>query len=214
MTLIRTALAALSTTIALSLAACSPSNPEVVALSQPLAAASLAAAGTRCFEFDKAPLGFGAAHVVGDVIQTNNVTIHFHPYESGGALYSNGSGYTNNSSLAASQAPEFKPYVIRPQIVPNVPLSRVTMRFGEQLNAFRGQDNNFEVNGVVLAITSDLTSLNTTVIGGALVTVTLDAVQPANRVTGTLEITAQASSITSFGIGGIQTYVDDVCMTP
>ena len=214
MTPIRTAFAALSTTIALSLAACSPSNPEMLALRQPSVAEPLAVAGTRCFDFDKAPLGLGAIHVVGDVIQTNKATINFHPYESGGTLYSNGSGYTNNSSFASGQSPEFKPYVIRAQIVPNVPLSTVTMRFMEQLNAFRGQDNNFEVNGVVLAITSDLTSLNTTVIGGALVTVTLDAVQPANRVTGTLEITAQASSITSFGIGGIQTYVDDVCMTP
>ena len=212
MTLIRTALAALSTTFALSLAAYGSSKPETLALRQSLVART----APLCFDFDKEPFGLGAGSIlgVGEVIQARNVTIHFHPYESGGRLYSSGSGYTNNSSFAGSQAPEFKPYLIRAQMVPNVPLSRVTMRFAEQLNAARGQDNNFEVNGVVRAITNDLTSLNTALVGGALVTVTPDAVQPANRVTGTLKITAQTSSITSFGVGGIQTYVDDVCMTP
>ena len=212
MTLIRTAMTALSTAFALSLAAYGSSKPETLALRQSLVART----APLCFDFDKEPFGLGAGSLarVGDVFQARKATIHFHAYESGGTLNSNGSGYTLNSSFAGGQAPEFKPYLIRAQIVPSVPLSKVTMRFGEQLNAARGQDNNFEVNGVVLTITNDLTSLNTALVGGALVTVTPDAVQPANRVTGTLKITAQTSSITSFGVGGIQTYVDDVCMTP
>ncbi|MGH9323239.1 MAG: hypothetical protein ACRD21_13200 [Vicinamibacteria bacterium] len=159
---------------------------------------------------------------IGDTFVTPGATIYLEPYLKNGNLLSLAAGraYANNSKIARGVQPELRTYFITNRVVPNVPLKSVTFRFGH-IAAPNGPvpHSNIGVNGDLREVESSvsLASMNGQVIGDpvtgeAEVLVTLDVVQPTNIIRGTLELRAVSGQIEELTLGGVQLFIDDLCM--
>jgi hypothetical protein len=115
-----------------------------------------------------------------------------------------------NTTFANGKAPELRMYLINAKVVPEAPLKKVTLKFAQNAGS---QLVNFEVNGDRRVETTGLPSLNGKVVGGSAVIVNVNPSSTSgNHPGGTLEIHSTAEKIKNFGIGGVQLYVDRVCM--
>jgi len=176
-----------------------------------------ATCATVCFDFGGLVL-MNQLHI-GDTYVAEDATIHLESYLRNGVAVSlpAATAYANNSQIAKGTAPELRTYFITNRVVPDVPLHSVTFRFG-QIVAPNGPDphSNIGVNGDLREVAASLASLSGQVIGDpatgeAEVIVTLDAV-PTKNIIGTLELRAVSGQINEFTFGGVQLFIDDLCM--
>ncbi len=116
----------------------------------PVSAARMASAScdTVCYDFGSLTL-MNQYHI-GDTFVAQDATIHLESYLWNGNLISltAGTAYANNSNIAKGVRPELRTYFITNRVVPDVPLSSVTFRFG-QIVAPNGPvpHSNIGVNG-------------------------------------------------------------------
>ena len=92
----------------------------------------------------------------------------------------------------------------------------MTFNFGHQLGLGGGQAN-LGVNGGLVEVTTSLANLDGIVmgdpsIGTARVNVVLNGQIGVSPEQGTLTLTALSGQIEKFTIGGVQLYVDNVCI--
>ena len=174
---------------------------------------------TVCYDFDELVL-MNQYHV-GDTFVAADATIHLESYLRNGNLISlaGATAYANNSNIAKGTRPELRTYFITNRVVPDIPLTSVTFRFG-QIVAPNGPDphSNLGVNGDLREVAASLATMNGQVIGDpatgqAEVLVTLDAALPGSKnILGTLELRAVSGTINEFTFGGVQLFIDDLCM--
>jgi hypothetical protein len=139
-------------------------------------------------------------------------------YMLNGNLNSNpaGRGQAQQTQIAGGAAPEFRLYLINAHVEPNTPLNSVTFNFGHQLGLGGGQAN-IGINGHVVEVTTSLAALDGLImgdpaIGTAQITVALNGAVGASPEQGTLTLQALSGQIENWSAGGIQLYLDNVCM--
>lgn len=168
--------------------------------------AGLETLARRCYPFDVSVGGPFSVQPL-PVYTTPEAEIYVRPYQEGGAWYFGGELRQQNSNMAAGTAPELIPSWARMSVVPNQPLAHAGFRFGEYY-----PHNNLEINGAIFEV-GYLAALNGQVLNGIQIDVTLDPVQPVGGNTGLLLLTPVAvPDITSFGVGGQETAIDNVCL--
>lgn len=173
---------------------------------------------TVCFDFSRLTL-MNQYHV-GDSIRAGDATVYLESYLKNGNLISlaAATAYANQSLHSKGVPPELRTYFITNRVVPDFPLQSVTFRFGH-INAPNGPDphSNIGMNGDLREVVGSIAGMSGQIIGDpatgeAEVIVTLDAVQPANTIVGTVELRAVSGQIEEFTFGGVQFFVDDLCM--
>ena len=125
------------------------------------------------------------------------------------------------SVLAGSTTPEYLGYFVNARILPNTPVTSVSMHVAQNTggnNAYLY--TNLAINGEVVQLANGLGSANGLVLGNdaegqVLVTSTqvIPVPAPAQWINGTLELTALTGSINRFSLGSPRMAIDDVCMT-
>lgn len=102
------------------------------------------------------------------------------------------------------------------QVVPNAPVRQVRLNIAEASSGGAAPHANIEVNGERHEVTGGLARINGKVIGkspagNAAIIVNLAPAAQGNWNVGTLELHATKGRIESFGFGGLQVFVDNVC---
>jgi hypothetical protein len=155
---------------------------------------------------------------LGQIFVAPTATIEMKHYLLNGNLTTNtaGLGWARPSQIAGGPAPEFRLYLLNAHVVPNTPADTVTFNFGHQLGLGGGQAN-IGVNGELVEVTTSLADLDGRVLGNpaigtAEVSVVLNGPVGQSPEQGTLTLQALSGQIEKFTIGGIQLYIDNVCM--
>jgi hypothetical protein len=184
--------------------------------SRALAAGPAPAAVQACWDFST--LQQATPYRLGDTFMAPNATIEMRHYMLNGNLNTNpaGLGWARPSQIAGGPAPEFRLYLLNAHVQPNTPQNSVTFNFGHQLGLGGGQAN-LGVNGSLIEVTTSLAGLNGMVmgdpsIGRVQVTVALTGAVGTSPEQGTITLTALTGQIEKWTIGGVQVYVDNVCM--
>jgi len=121
-----------------------------------------------------------------------------------------------NTKIANGTAPELRMYLINAQVTPQSPVKKVTLNFAENLG---GLLSNLEVNGDKHVVDGGLLQANGKVIGksgagrAAIVVNMTSTAEGTGFSRGTLELHATQGKIETFSIGGLQLFIDNVCMT-
>lgn len=138
--------------------------------------------------------------------------------------------HTNNGAEMVSvdsgnilgSPPEAHLYISQLRIIPNTPLSKITMRVAQNTGLDgRALDSNLGINYERLQLANGLASANGLVFGNnniGQVEVSADWTNPtppysAHWLEGSLEFTALNGAIHTLTIGTIQGKIDDVCLT-
>lgn len=202
---------AITATVTAALVACL-SGPG----SRALAAGPAPAAVQACWDFST--LQQATPYRLGDFFEAPNATIEMKHSLLNGNLTTNpaGLGWARPSQIAGGPAPEFRLYLLNAHVEPNTPMDTVTFNFGHQLGLGGGQAN-LGVNGALIEVTTSLATLNGIVmgnpaIGTVQVTVVLNGPVGTSPEQGTLTLTALTGQIEKFSAGGVQLYLDNVCM--
>jgi hypothetical protein len=184
--------------------------------SRALAAGPAPAAVQACWDFST--LQQVTPYRLGDTFVAPNATIEMKHYLLNGNLNTNpnAKALALPTQIAGGTAPEFRLYLLNAHVTPNTPANSVTFNFGHQLGVGGGQAN-LGVNGGLVEVTTSLANLNGIVmgdpsIGTVQVTVALNGAVGVSPEQGTLTLTALSGQIEKFTIGGVQLYVDNVCM--
>ncbi len=191
--------------------------------------ASLSLPGSRALAAGPAPAAVQACWDFSTLQQTNpyrlgntfvapNATIEMKHYLLNGNLSTNpaGLGWARPTQIAGGTAPEFRLYLLNAHVEPNTPVNTVTFNFGHQLGLGGGQSN-LGVNGALIEVTTSLANLDGIVmgdpsIGTVRVNVALIGAIGTSPEQGTLTLTALTGQIEKWTIGGVQLYIDNVCM--
>lgn len=184
--------------------------------SRALAAGSGPAAVQACWDFST--LQQASPYRLGDIFVAPNATIEMKHYLLNGNLNTNpaGLGRAQQTQIGGGPAPEFRLYLINAHVEPNTPKNSVTFNFGHQLGLGGGQAN-LGVNGSLTEVTTSLASLDGAVMGDPAigtvdVSVVLNGPVGTSPEQGTVTLLARTGLIEKFTIGGIQVYIDNVCM--
>jgi hypothetical protein len=155
---------------------------------------------------------------LGQIFVAPTATIEMTRYLLNGNLTANtaGLGWARPSQIAGGPAPEFRLYLLNAHVVPNAPVNTVSFNFGHQLGLGGGQAN-IGVNGELVEVTTSLADLDGRVLGNpaigtAEVSVVLNGPVGQSPEQGTLTLQALSGQIEKFTIGGVQLYIDHVCM--
>ena len=184
--------------------------------SRALAAGPGPAAVQACWDFST--LQQVVPYRLGDTFMAPNATIEMKHYLLNGNLntHPNAKTQAQQTQIAGGTAPEFRTYILNAHVVPNTPANSVTFNFGHQLGLGGGQAN-LGVNGGLVEVTTSLANLNGIVmgdpsIGTAEVTVVLNGAVGVSPEQGTITLTARSGPIEKFTFGGVQLYVDNLCI--
>lgn len=184
--------------------------------SRALAAGPAPAAVQACWDFST--LQQTDPYRLGQVFVAPTATIEMKHYLLNGNLNINpaGLGWARPSQIAGGPAPEFRLYLLNAHVVPNAPLNSVTFNFGHQLGLGGGQAN-LGVNGELVEVTTSLVDLDGRVMGDPAigtvdVSVVLNGPVGTSPEQGTVTLQARTGQIEKFTVGGIQLYIDNVCM--
>ena len=184
--------------------------------SRALAAGPGPAAVQACWDFST--LQQVVPYRLGDTFMAPNATIEMKHYLLNGNLntHPNAKTQAQQTQIAGGTAPEFRTYILNAHVEPNTPANSVTFNFGHQLGLGGGQAN-LGVNGGLVEVTTSLANLNGIVmgdpsIGTAEVTVVLNGAVGVSPEQGTITLTARSGQIEKFTFGGVQLYVDNLCI--
>jgi hypothetical protein len=179
-------------------------------------AAPAPAAIQACWDFST--LQQATPYRLGDTFVAPNATVEMKHYLVNGNLNTNpaGLGWARPSQIAGGPAPEFRLYFLNAHVEPNTPASSVTFDFGHQLGGGGGQAN-LGVNGSLVEVTTSLSALDGIVmgspaIGTVAVSVALNGPAGVSPEQGTITLTALTGQIEKWTVGGVQVYVDNICM--
>ncbi|MPY86812.1 MAG: hypothetical protein GEU99_02720 [Luteitalea sp.] len=174
-----------------------------------------AAANTACWDFSDLPQT--TEYRIGDTFTAEHADIEFKHYLLNGNKVTNPAALAQatNTQISRSDRPELRTCLINAHVEPNAPLRAVTLKFGHTGSA-NGPHTNIGVNGELKEVSGSLTGLNGQVLGNAAtgrvaIVVNLDDPQ-ADPQTGTMELHAIKGAIEKFTFGGVQFFVDDVCL--
>ncbi len=176
---------------------------------------STAAAAQECYGFEH--LAPDVQYVVGDTIQAEHARIELQEFHgSGGNPSQSPNQYAiifNGNIARGIDSPELRMYLINALVTPDAPLRRVRFRFAENVAALLA---NIAINGERHVVTGGLALAHQQVVSSATgdvrVTVTMDQPGAGNFQGGEVELEALSGAIDSFGLGGLQFFIDDVCM--
>jgi hypothetical protein len=179
-------------------------------------AAKKGAAKRDCFDLEA--MTPGTKFELGDTVKAARATITIRDYLGSGAPPETRGVWITNTRLAGGTAPELRTYLMNAQVVPNAPVKKVTLNIAEASSGGAAPHANIEVNGEKHEVTGGLASLNGRVIGkspagNAAIIVNLAPAAAGNWNVGTLELHATKGRIESFGFGGLQVFIDNVCFT-
>jgi len=184
--------------------------------SRVLAAGPAPAAVQACWDFST--LQQAVPYRRGDIFVAPNATIEMKHYLLNGNLNinANARAQAQQTQIAGGTAPEFRTYILNAQVVPNAPANSVTFNFGHQLGLGGGQAN-LGVNGGLVEVTTSLANLDGIVmgepaIGTVRVNVALNGQIGVSPEQGTVTLTALNGQIEQFTFGGVQLYVDNLCI--
>jgi len=184
--------------------------------SRALAAGPAPAAVQACWDFST--LQQVNPYRLGDTFMAPNATVEMKHYMLNGNLNTNANAraQAQQTQIAAGLAPEFRLYILNAHVEPNTPANSVTFNFGHQLGLGGGQAN-LGVNGGLIEVTTSLANLDGMVmgdpsIGTARINVVLNGQIGVSPEQGTLTLTALSGQIEKFTMGGVQLYVDNVCI--
>jgi hypothetical protein len=184
--------------------------------SRALAAGPTPAAVQACWDFST--LQQATPYRLGDTFVAPNATIEMKHYLLNGNLntHPNARAQAQQTQIAGGTAPEFRLYILNAHVEPNTPVSSVSFNFGHQLGLGGGQAN-LGVNGGLVEVTTSLANLDGIVmgepsIGTVRVNVALNGPIGTSPEQGTLTLTALTGQIEKWTVGGVQLYVDNVCM--
>jgi ABC-type Fe3+-hydroxamate transport system substrate-binding protein len=170
---------------------------------------SLESLATVTYTFETPALG--TVYNVGDSVVLPGSTMRFLPFQWLNGMWTNmGAADINGLPLEArgTGVQELHINNINVQFVPNQPLTGARFRFG-----WYGGNNNLNINGVHRNLATILNA-NGMVIGGVLVSIILDPVQPAGGRVGTLRMVPLAgNTIQNFYVGGQEFFIDNVSLT-
>jgi hypothetical protein len=153
----------------------------------------------------------GTVYNVGDTVALPGSTMSFLPFQWINGMWTNmGAADINGLPLQARGGGVKELHInnINVRFVPPQPLTSARFRFG-----WYGGNNNLNINGVHRNLATILNA-NGMVIGGVLVSIVLDPVQPAGGRVGTLRMVPLAgNTIQSFYVGGQEFFIDNVNLT-
>jgi hypothetical protein len=179
-------------------------NAEASTDPSPDAATKDGRAQHECFDFAKVT-----------PLDAEHATITIHDYGTGAPPESRGVSITG-TKLAGGTAPELRTHRVTAQVVPKKPVKKVRLNIAEASSGGAAPHANIEVNGEKHEVTGGLATINGEVIGkapagSAEILVNLAPATAGNWNVGTLELHAIKGEIESFGFGGLQVFVDNVC---
>lgn len=200
--------------LAVPASAQSPVATEATDAAQP--AKKGGAAKRDCFDFSA--MTPGTRYGIGDTVKAAHALITIRDYLGTGAPAESRGVWIADTKLAGGTAPELRTYLMNAQVVPNKPVKKVTLNIAEASSGGAAPHANIEVNGEKHEVTGGLATINGKVIGkspagNAAITVNLAPATSGNWNVGTLELHATKGKIESFGFGGLQVFVDNVCFT-
>lgn len=153
----------------------------------------------------------GTVYNVGDSVALPGSTMSFRPFQWINGMWTNmGAADINGLPLEARGGGVQELHInnINVRFVPTQPLTSARFRFG-----WYGGNNNLNINGVHRNLASILNA-NGMVIGGVLVSIVLDPVQPVGGRVGTLRMVPLAgNTIQRFYVGGQEFFIDNVNLT-
>jgi hypothetical protein len=176
------------------------------------------AAAQSCWDF--ATLDQSHLYRIGEIFVAPTATIEMKHYLLNGNKVTDAGavGHARQAQIAGGAAPEFRLYQINAHIVPDTPATTVSYLFGHHANGKSGVAHaNLGVNGELVETTTGMSSLDGLVlgdpaIGTARVTVTMLTPAGANPEKGIVQLQMESGLIEKFTIGGIQKYIDDLCI--
>ena len=172
-------------------------------------------ANKKCWGFDA--LTLGQEYAIGDTYAAQYADIHIGQFLANGTLTSNPAAkvYANPSMIAKGTQPELRTYLARTKVVPKKPLTSVVFKFGFT-NSANGPHANLGVNGDLREVTGSMANLNGQVLGRPALGLARVTVQLTNKAgqpeSGTIKLQAVQGKIKFFSMGGLQQFIDDVCM--
>jgi hypothetical protein len=206
-------------------------NPSSL-LNAMVCAAALGAGSTHaaqaCYDFGRQSAGH--KFLIGDTVRSEHLKVHFRDYRYTGVKADPGPGAqfveVRNSALAGGSAPELYMDKANMLIEPRQPVAQLRLRVGESHGGpnhpLQGHANVI-VNGKTHEVTGGLAGLDGREFGDTAngqVRIEVPPMAPVGSnpddswYRGTMKVTATAGLIESFGIGGAQVAVDDVCLAP
>lgn len=197
--------------IATSVAAPPPGGPPT------RLAKAKATAPDHCYDFEN--LELGRKYHVGEQVQARNGVIRLMDYtingQPSGASDEAKAATVSNSEIARHERPELRTYLIKPRVELDQPARRVTMNIAENRGG-AAPHNNFAVNGEFHEISESMAVADGWIVGRspfarARVNVALQESDEGNWNYGTLELVAMNGRIRTFALGGVQTFIDNVC---
>ncbi len=154
---------------------------------------------SACVDFDD--LTAGQNFTAGTAFSSRNTVVALEPFQWGNGTWTGGNhARVDTRQYAGGSNLDVNANNVNLHFLPDCPVDRVTLRFGEL-----GGNNNLRVNGQFSNI-ADLVTLNGTTLGGVQISVT--ASQQGNNWYGTMSFDGQ---IRDFAIGGQELWLDDVC---
>ncbi len=178
-----------------------------------LACSPLARAAGACYAFT----GLSGEYHVGDTIAAPLAEIRLEPFLLDGQAHRLGVARTGARDAAAGTGSVLEPFVIDAVVVPHVPSREVAVRFEERLTP-DSPHGNLAANGDVREVIGSLALLDGATLGPAggrvAVAVTIDPMRRAGTRSGTLALRALDGGIETLAIGGIELFIDELCVTP
>ena len=154
---------------------------------------------TACVDFDDLTAGQNVA--AGTAFSSRNTVIALEPFQRGNGTWTGGNhARVDNRQYAGGSNLDINANNVNLHFLPDCPVDRVTLRFGEL-----GGNNNLRINGQFSNI-ANLVTVNGTTLGGVQISVTAN--QQGNNWYGTMSFDGQ---ISDFAIGGQELWLDDVC---
>lgn len=180
--------------------------------------AGRATAAQVCWDF--ADLSQEVQYRIGDTYTAENATIEFKNYLNNGTKVSNPGALAQatNTEISRGTRPELRTYVLNAHVEPNAPLRSVRFRYGLFVGADGIGDANLGVNGEMREVAESYAELDGEVLGkpalGTVeVSVVVDNPLPnPDWETGVVTLTATQGAIEKWTFGGVQLFLDDVCL--